>query len=265
MEDKMAFLNKLAAEVADGEKSGESKSKGSESDAKKNGKKPPFPAKGNGGKSESKKENGNNEQGNESDDNEKKDAEDGNGKEESGEAKGGEGEVAVGGEQEIEGNESAEGAAVPGSTNIDPTAVFDFFAQNPAPNDEAYHEFAESNGFDVHAAEAAAYALAGKYIMFLRGGKSQGLDPNSVDPEQLQMGIDIESEHSDDPTTRKKIALDHLAENPQYYTMLQQVEGGGGGQEGEPQEEPAVTPEEKNKKQGGGQQTVGDGNASVPS
>jgi hypothetical protein len=144
--------------------------------------------------------------------------------------------------------------------------VFDFFAQNPAPNDEAYHEFAESNGFDIHAAESAAYALAGKFIAFIRGGKSQGLDPNSVDPEQLQIGIEIESEHSADPTTCKKIALDHLAENPQYYTMLQQMEGSAE-QGGQPQqEEAAVAPEQKNNQKGvSGQQTVGDGDSSMRS
>jgi hypothetical protein len=268
MEDKMDFLLKLAAGVDDGKKS--EKPEGSESGAKKDGKKSPFPPKKDGGKPgfPPKKDGGKpgfkekkdgNEQGDESQ----------NGGDEEGKnpANGSEQEGAVGGEQEIEGNESAEGPAIPGSSNIDPTAVFDFFAQNPSPNDEAYHEFAESSGFDVHAAEAAAYALAGKYIMFLRGGKSQGLDPNSVDPEQLQMGIEVEAEHSDDPTTRKKIAMDHLAENPQYYTALQQMESGmgGGGEQSQP-EEAAVTPEQKNNQKGvSGQQTVGDGDASMRS
>ena len=67
---------------------------------------------------------------------------------------------------------SAEGAAVPGTGAVDPTAIIDFFAQTPNPTDEAYHEFSESQGLDIHQAEAIAYALAGKYVMFLRGGKS---------------------------------------------------------------------------------------------
>jgi len=34
------------------------------------------------------------------------------------------------------------------------------------------------------------------------------------------MGIRVEMEHTDDPEKAKKIALDHLAENPFYYTQL---------------------------------------------
>lgn len=141
-----------------------------------------------------------------------------------------ENKVGPGGEQEIEGNESAEGPAVPGTQAVNPTMIIDFFAQNPAPNDEAYHEFAESQGIDIHQAEAAAYALAGKYVMFLRGGKSGGgqIDLSQVDPDQLNKGIEVESEHTGDPVTAKKIALDHLVEFPDYYTRLAQMESSGG-------------------------------------
>jgi hypothetical protein len=34
------------------------------------------------------------------------------------------------------------------------------------------------------------------------------------------MGIQVEMEHTDDPKKAEKIALDHLAENPFYYTQL---------------------------------------------
>ena len=34
------------------------------------------------------------------------------------------------------------------------------------------------------------------------------------------MGIKVEMEHTDDPKKAEKIALDHLAENPFYYTAL---------------------------------------------
>ena len=141
-----------------------------------------------------------------------------------------------GDEQEIPGNESAEGAAMPGTGAVDPVAVIDFFAQNPVPNDEAYHEFAEAQGYDVHQAEMIAYALAGKYVMFLRGGKSAGQDISQIDPEQLNMGMEVEAEHSDDPATRKKIALDHLIELPDYYTRLAAMEGAGGEVVAEPKQ-----------------------------
>jgi hypothetical protein len=41
-----------------------------------------------------------------------------------------------------------------------------------------------------------------------------------VDPKELKMGIEIEHEHTDDPNEAKKIALQHLAEVPDYYTKL---------------------------------------------
>lgn len=124
--------------------------------------------------------------------------------------------------KEGEPEEEAQQPTAGGGTDL--SAVIDFLAQNPAPDDNMVHQFIESQGHDVPTTEAVFYALAGKYVMLLRGGKSQGLDPSSVDPEQLAAGIEVEAEHTDDPATRKKIALDHLAEDPEYYSKLQQME-----------------------------------------
>ena len=46
------------------------------------------------------------------------------------------------------------------------------------------------------------------------------LNPNQINPQELRMGIKVELEHTDDLDVAKKIALDHLAENPFYYTAL---------------------------------------------
>lgn len=54
----------------------------------------------------------------------------------------------------------------------------------------------------------------------LQGGKGQGMEPNQVDQEQLQMGIKVEMEHTNDQELAKEIAMDHLAEDPQYYSHL---------------------------------------------
>lgn len=120
-----------------------------------------------------------------------------------------------------------------GSGGVDFGAVVDFFAQNPDPNDDAFHAFCEQNGFDPHQAGAMAYSLATIAVKLLRGGRSgdPGFDINSVDPDELQMGIEVESEHIDDPSIQKKIALDHLAEMPDYYSQLSQMENGGQGYE----------------------------------
>jgi len=38
------------------------------------------------------------------------------------------------------------------------------------------------------------------------------------------MGIKVEMEHTSNPMMSKKIALDHLAEFPEYYTALAEME-----------------------------------------
>lgn len=46
---------------------------------------------------------------------------------------------------------------------------------------------------------------------------------SQVDPRQLAVGIEVELEHTPNHEVAKKIALDHLAEDPQYYTKLKQA------------------------------------------
>ena len=50
--------------------------------------------------------------------------------------------------------------------------------------------------------------------------KKAELHPNQIHPGELRMGIRVEMEHTDDLKKAEKIALDHLAENPFYYTAL---------------------------------------------
>ena len=51
-----------------------------------------------------------------------------------------------------------------------------------------------------------------------------GISEKDVDPAQLKMGIEVELEHSPSRQIAKKIALDHLAEIPDYYTRLEKME-----------------------------------------
>ena len=57
-------------------------------------------------------------------------------------------------------------------------------------------------------------------------GKAQkeGLTEDEVNPQELAMGIEIEKEHTGNPQLAKTIALDHLAEIPDYYTRLKKME-----------------------------------------
>lgn len=57
----------------------------------------------------------------------------------------------------------------------------------------------------------------------LPGGKGDTLKPKDVDSVQLRMGIEVEMEHTKDRRLAREIALDHLAEDPKYYTKLKRV------------------------------------------
>jgi hypothetical protein len=48
--------------------------------------------------------------------------------------------------------------------------------------------------------------------------------PHSFINEQLIKGIKVEMEHTDNPEVARKIALDHLEENPFYYQYLDKIE-----------------------------------------
>ena len=50
------------------------------------------------------------------------------------------------------------------------------------------------------------------------GGKGEGKSPLEFDPEQIKKGMQVEMEHTDDPMVSLEIALDHLSEDPEYYT-----------------------------------------------
>lgn len=53
----------------------------------------------------------------------------------------------------------------------------------------------------------------------LKGGLGDDKSPMNFDPEQVSLGIKVEMEHTDDPMEALEIALDHLTEDPEYYTV----------------------------------------------
>ena len=54
----------------------------------------------------------------------------------------------------------------------------------------------------------------------LKGGVGDNTPSHSVDPVQLSLGVQIEMEHTNDHEIAQEIAMDHLTEDPQYYTKL---------------------------------------------
>lgn len=58
----------------------------------------------------------------------------------------------------------------------------------------------------------------------LKSGKGDKLTAKDVNQNQLKKGIKIEMEHTNDREKAEEIALDHLSENPKYYTDLEKLE-----------------------------------------
>ena len=56
--------------------------------------------------------------------------------------------------------------------------------------------------------------------------KEAGLKEEDIDQKELEAGIQVEMEHTSNVDVAKKIAMDHLAEFPQYYTELKKMEDG---------------------------------------
>jgi hypothetical protein len=104
--------------------------------------------------------------------------------------------------------------------------LIEFFSTNPDPSDESFHKLAEDNGIEPDKLEAEAYKIATEFVSFLGNGKAreQGFSEEDADPEQLKMGVEVEKEHTTNEDTAKRIALDHLAEIPDYYTRLKKME-----------------------------------------
>jgi hypothetical protein len=58
----------------------------------------------------------------------------------------------------------------------------------------------------------------------LKGGKGDNLKKSDVNRKEFNMGMEIEKEHTKNTEARKEIVLDHLAEDPKYYTHLKSME-----------------------------------------
>ena len=52
------------------------------------------------------------------------------------------------------------------------------------------------------------------------GGRGDNINELDVDQEEFEVGKTVELEHTDDINISKEIALDHLAEDPKYYSKL---------------------------------------------
>jgi hypothetical protein len=95
--------------------------------------------------------------------------------------------------------------------------IIKYFKTTQQPKDTEVHAIAEKYGVDPSEAEQYIYTILSDLV---GGGKSKG-EVGPVDESELATGVEIESEHTKDKEIAEKIARDHLAEDPKYYTKLQ--------------------------------------------
>jgi hypothetical protein len=62
--------------------------------------------------------------------------------------------------------------------------------------------------------------MTNNLIKKLPGGVGDNTPSDKIDPAQLSIGVQVEMEHTNDPEIAKEIAMDHLTEDPKYYTKL---------------------------------------------
>lgn len=98
--------------------------------------------------------------------------------------------------------------------------IIKWFIKNPYPKDDAVHAFAEKLGVNPHEFEGHIYMILSD---ILTEGRSKGFT-GRYDPKQLKMGTKVEYEHTNITLISEKIAKDHLAEIPDYYTRLDKME-----------------------------------------
>lgn len=98
--------------------------------------------------------------------------------------------------------------------------VIKFLIENPEPDDDTVHQFAQQLGVEPDELEPIFYKLATKLALIKQGQ----VPDEQFNPEELKMGIEVELEHTDDEDIAKMIAKAHLMEIPDYYTRLKKME-----------------------------------------
>jgi len=58
------------------------------------------------------------------------------------------------------------------------------------------------------------------YTDKISGGKGDNSKPEDFDKKEVIVGLYVEREHTSNPQESLSIVLDHLTENPKYYTDL---------------------------------------------
>ena len=99
-----------------------------------------------------------------------------------------------------------------GAKRVGKDAIEDISDKVMKEGPQQYIEYKEKKGREKNAAE------------IVRGGKADWMNDSRFSDKQLRMGISIEKEHTTNPRLAKEIAKDHLTEDRNYYTHLNEME-----------------------------------------
>ena len=111
--------------------------------------------------------------------------------------------------------------------------LIQFIQDNPFPKDhEGLHKWAENKGYEPDKVEQYAYAIVSCFVC---GGNyiKKKKDFKDFDKSEIDMGLIVEAEHtyndSDNKVVKyiseymqKRIAYDHLSDNPEYYSQAKE-------------------------------------------
>ena len=62
-----------------------------------------------------------------------------------------------------------------------------------------------------------------EWVNQIKGGLADKNKPEDFDQTELKKGIAVEREHTTNIHIATEIAMDHLKENPKYYTLLKKA------------------------------------------
>lgn len=99
-------------------------------------------------------------------------------------------------------------------------SIFEYFSTHEKPTYKEVEEISKSLGVEKHDLVERIFSLLSS---FLNAGEFKK-NPVEPDPKELEMGIQVEMEHTTSTAISRRIALDHLAELHDYYTRLKKME-----------------------------------------
>jgi TolA-binding protein len=103
--------------------------------------------------------------------------------------------------------------AVPGFTAEQPKPSKPVVKGQDAKFEEYRKAIKERHGIDIR-----------DFRQGIRGGRADARKVTDFELKELLMGIEVEQEHTTDKFRALEISMDHLAEFPDYYTRLKEME-----------------------------------------